>query len=771
MAAHINGFDENNRRISTQQLLQKIYAALEAGETEFEVLASGHHDIGGPLWTADGTPLKFIVKNPGQRVGAFGLEGTEIIINGPAPADVGWLNAGATLVLKGDGGDTTGHCAASGMIYVAGRGGTRTGSLMKHDPSYAPPELWVLKNTGSFSFEFMGGGIAVVCGIDSEQFESVLGDRGCVGMVGGTIYVRGPVKGLSEDVWLLDLDEGDREFLSANMPVFLDKIEKPQFLAELTDFSQWKKITAKTYQERQAVERISLHEFRLGKWVEGGIFGDVVTDDYNEVAGFVNTGDGRLKIPHWQDKSYAAPCQSSCPTGIPTQDRIRLLREGKTKEALELVLAYSPFPASVCGQVCPNLCMDACSRRHLDLPVAMKELGLLSQNAEAPALPPTTGKTVAVIGGGPAGLSAAWQLALLGHSVTLYEGDEEVGGKLRQAIPMERLPREILDAEIKRIKQVGVDIHAGRQIDRDTFEVIRAKTDAVVIASGAHNPVVIPFPGHERMVKGLDFLKDVNAGRKPRIGRRVVVIGAGNAGMDVAIGAYAMGAQQVTAIDVQRPAAFRKEIDHFESLGGQIQWPAFTEKVSEEGLHTKDGRLIEADTVIIAIGERPDLSYVPREWLTDRGMMDVDDCWQAKKAAGVFALGDTTKPGLLTHAIGSGREVAEYIDDYLGGRELIAKKKPEMIPQWKLHKESFQARNRGRFKVTDACEEVNRCISCGTCRDCSLCLETCPEGAIIRNEKMDGSYEYVSDAQYCIGCGLCAGICPCGVWAMEKVIA
>jgi NADPH-dependent glutamate synthase beta subunit-like oxidoreductase/glutamate synthase domain-containing protein 3/Pyruvate/2-oxoacid:ferredoxin oxidoreductase delta subunit len=770
MAAHINGFDENNQRISTQQLLQKIYAALEAGETEFEVLSSGHHDIGGPLWSADGKPLKFTVKNPGQRVGAFGLAGTEIIINGPAPADVGWLNAGATLILKGDGGDTTGHCAASGQIYVAGRGGTRTGSLMKHDPAHNPPEMWILKNTGSFSFEFMGGGIAVVCGFDSEQFESVLGDRGCVGMVGGTIYVRGPVKGLSNDVWMLELDEGDRQFLTDNMPVFLDKIEKTQLLDELTDFSQWKKIVAKSYQERQAVERISMREFRLGKWVEGGIFGDVVTDDYAEVAGFVNAGDGRLKIPHWQNKSFSAPCQAACPTGIPTQDRIALLREGKTKEALELVLHYSPFPASVCGQVCPNLCMDACSRRSLDHPVAMQELGRLSQDAEAPELLPATGKNVAVIGGGPAGLSAAWQLALRGHSVTIHEGDEEVGGKLRQAIPSERLPREVLGAEIDRIKRIGVKIKTGQQIVQDNFEGIRANADAVVIASGAHNPVVIPFPGHERLMKGLDFLKKVNAGKNPRVGRKVVVIGAGNAGMDVAIGAYHMGAQQVTAIDVQRPAAYQKEIDQFETLGGQIQWPVFTERITEEGLHTKDGRLIEADTVIISIGERPDLSYVPREWLTVRGMMDVDDCWQSKQAPGVFALGDTIQPGLLTHAIGSGREVSEYIDDYLNGLELVPRHKPEMIPQSKLSKESFQARNRGRFQVMDACEEVHRCISCGTCRDCSMCLESCPEGAIARKESLDGSFEYVSDKQYCIGCGICSGICPCGVWAMEKVI-
>ena len=276
-------------------------------------------------------------------------------------------------------------------------------------------------------------------------------------MVGGTIYVRGPVKGLTKFVWLLDLDEADREFLLDNMPVFLEKIERPQLLAELTDFSQWKKIVAMSWEERQRQRpHQPCKEFRTGKWVEGGIFGDVVADDYDRVVDFVNTGEDRLKIPHWQNKAYGAPCQTACPTGIPTQDRINLLRQGKVKEALELVLTYSPFPASVCGQVCPNLCKDACSRQYIDHPVAMQELGRLSQEAAPPAdAKPDTGKKVAVIGGGPGGLSAAWQLSLLGHEVTLFEGDKEVGGKLRQAIPMERLPREILDSEVDRIKTDG----------------------------------------------------------------------------------------------------------------------------------------------------------------------------------------------------------------------------------------------------------------------------------------------------------------------------
>src|SRR5512135_1846327 len=211
----------DNQRVSTQGLLQQIYAAIEQGETEFLIDASGQHDIGGPLWT-EGKPLKFVVRNPGQRVGSMGMPGTEIVVEGPAPADVGWLNAGATIVVKGDAGDTAGHCAADGVIYIGGRGGTRTGSLMKHDPAYTAPELWILKSVGSFPFEFMGGGIAVVCGYDSDQVDSVIGDRACIGMVGGTIFVRGPIGELGGNVKLVEsLNEEDWEFLSTGMHRFL----------------------------------------------------------------------------------------------------------------------------------------------------------------------------------------------------------------------------------------------------------------------------------------------------------------------------------------------------------------------------------------------------------------------------------------------------------------------------------------------------------------------------------------------------------------------
>ncbi|MGM0415345.1 MAG: FAD-dependent oxidoreductase [Thermodesulfobacteriota bacterium] len=770
MPVKINAFSPDNHRISTQSLLQQIYAALEQGETDFEVLSSGHHNVGGPLWTADGTPLRFSIKNPGQRVGAFGLDGTDITVEGSTPADAGWLNSGSTLTIRGDSGDTTAHCAASGKIYVAGRVGTRSGSLMKHDPGYPKPELWVLKNTGSFSFEFMGGGTAVICGVDCEYTNSILGDRACMGMVGGTVYVRGPVEGLSPDVWLLDLDHSDEEFLMQGMPEFLRRIEREEMLEHLLQLGEWKKIVAKSYEEREAHERISIHEFRIEKWVEGGIFGDIVQDDYNHIAGLVNTGDDRLKIPHWMNREFAAPCQSSCPSFIPTQQRLRLLREGKEQEAHELVLRHSPFPASVCGMICPNLCMDTCSRRFIDSPVSMKQLGQFSLKAKAPACAPDSGKSVAIIGGGPGGLSAAWQLRLKGHKVAVYEADKHLGGKLWQVIPSERLPADILEQELERILSIGVETKLNSKVDAEMFARIRADHDAVIVATGAHNPVVIPFPGHEHLIKGLDFLKQINAGATPDIGKKVVVIGAGNAGMDVVLGAYTAGAEQVTAIDVQRPAAYQKEIDHVTSLGAKIRWPVHTAKITAEGLHTKDGELIEADSVIISIGERPDLSFAPPEWTTERGMMNVNGCWQVEGENNVFAIGDTTSPGLLTHAIGHGHEAADQCDDLLKGKPLTPRRKLEIIPQTRLSKELFPPRKTGQLQVIDAREESGRCISCGTCRDCYMCLESCPEGAISRVDKKGGDYEYTSNPDVCIGCGICAGICPCGIWGMEHAV-
>ena len=263
-----------------------------------------------------------------------------------------------------------------------------------------------------------------------------------------------------------------------------------------------------------------------------------------------------------------------------------------------MVLEFSPFPASVCGQVCPNLCVDECNRKFVDFPVKTNALGMLSKDIEINLPEKEINKKIAIIGSGAAGLGAAWQLRRMGYKVDVFEQDKVIGGKLKQVIPEERLNREILDTELKRIEKTGVSIKTGTNVNKELFSKLTKEYDAVVVAVGAHRPVILPVEGHERLVKGLDFLKLINKGEKPKIGKKVVVIGAGNAAMDVVIGAYALGAKEVTSIDIQKPAAFEKEIEHAKSLGAKILWPCFTEKISEKGVHLKDGTLLEADTVI-----------------------------------------------------------------------------------------------------------------------------------------------------------------------------
>lgn len=751
------------KRLSTQELLTAISEALAAGETEFHILASGQHDIGGPLWHPEGKPLRFTVVNPGQRVGSMCMPGTEIVVEGSSSADVGWLNAGGRIVVKGDGGDTTAHCAAGGTIYVGGRAGTRSGSLMKHDPLYAAPEFWVLKNCGSFSFEFMSGGIAVVCGIDvPAEVPSVLGDRSCIGMVGGVVYARGALTGLSpKDVKIRPLEEADIAYLAGNMDDFLQAVDRSELKAELTRWDEWQKIVPLTYEERPKKVESNLFGFRTGEWVPGGIFSDVVKDDF-AVYGLVATGAMRQRVPLWENARYAAPCQFNCPASIPSQQRFNLLRDGKVGEAYELVLEYTPFPASVCGSVCPNLCMDECTRGQLDISAQIGALGRYSLDVTLPAPQQKTGKTVAVIGGGAAGLTAAWELVRQGHTVTVYEADAKMGGKMQQAIPRSRLAAEVLDAEIERVRRMGVTYRNGEAVNAARFAELQKKYDGVIVATGGHVPRVIPWPGAERLVKGLDFLKAVNRGEKPAVGKKVVVIGCGNSGMDVALGAYAMGAEDVTCIDVAKPAAFEKEIAHVEELGGVLLWPAVTKEITAEGLLLDDGRLLPAETVIISIGEAPDLSFLPAELPQERGFLKAGPAGRLGER--LYTAGDTIRPGRLVDAIGTAREAAKALSAELLGDSYQTPGK-QALPKGRLSTEYFERCPTGQ--LPKAKEDYLRCISCGTCRDCHMCEKTCPEQAISREIQADGSFAYVSDENRCIGCGICAGVCPCGIWTMN----
>lgn len=336
---------KDNNRMSTQELLQLISSKISEGYTDFEINACGQHNIGGSSWAKDRSRfLNFKIKNPGQRVGAMALKGTNILVEGSAPADVGWLNSGADIVVKGDCGDTAAHCAAGGKIYVDGCVGARSGALMKHDPKFEIPEFWVLKNTGSFAFEFMGGGIAVVCGVDCNDLESVLGAHSCVGMVGGVVYVRGKINGVSDCVDIKDLDENDCDFLFKGLSVFLEKIDKTYLFEQLSDFSQWRKIIPLPIEIKE--KKISVAEYRQNNWIQDGIFGDFIQDDF-AVYEIPASGEGRINIPYWSKETCVdcKVCLNNCPQNAIKEDN-KLYFSDMNK----------CIGCGICAAVCPRKC-------------------------------------------------------------------------------------------------------------------------------------------------------------------------------------------------------------------------------------------------------------------------------------------------------------------------------------------------------------------------------------------------------------------------------
>lgn len=336
---------DGHKRMSTQDLLQIISQALASGETEFYISASGQHDIGGPCWNAEGKSLHFIVSNPGQRAGAMCLSGTTVIVEGPAPADVGWLNSGGHIVVKGDAGDTAGHCAAAGKIYIGGRAGTRSGSLMKHDPACQPPELWILENTGSFSFEFMGGGFAVICGHDSQTLPSVLGERPCVGMVDGIVYFRGPHGELPDDVIVAELTDHDIAWLDSGLDNFLADIGRQNLHKELSVWRHWRKLLP--VRNKAKKQRFSMLDFHADKWFKQGLFGDILADD-GEVLPLCPTGFQRMQKPVWRQDACVDchKCLEHCPNAA-------IKRRNAEDGAVYAAGAQRCTGCGICAAICP----------------------------------------------------------------------------------------------------------------------------------------------------------------------------------------------------------------------------------------------------------------------------------------------------------------------------------------------------------------------------------------------------------------------------------
>lgn len=766
----------DGRRVSSKDLDEQIQKAVKEGARDITVIADGQHGIGGRIWPC-GEKVRIVIEGtPGQRVAGMGMEGTEIIVKGSTSDDTGWLNTGAKITVLGDVANGAHNAGAQGILYVQGGGGARCDTMTKKNPRFPDLQSWYFRDVGDSFAEFKAGGIAVVCGVNPRNPENILGYRPCVGMVGGTIYFRGPIKDeySKSDVKVVELSEKDWEWLTENMKPYLTAIDRMSYYEELTkDINAWRKIIAYTPAEKAKMKgklKMSLTEFRLTVWEKevgrGGMFGAYLTHE-RSVLPYITTGADRRNKPVWKNDKYLPPCAYACPSRIPSHKRAQLIRQGRTAEALALVLQYSPLPATVCGTICPNLCMTDCTRGRIDKPLNIKQYGAAALNLKPPKKARPTGRSIAVIGAGPAGLSAAWQLGLKGHTVDLYEASDKIGGKLEMCIPRERLPKKILDKELSRFAEIGVNIHVKSPIDSKKFEKIYQGHDVVIVAVGAHEARTIPFPGSEHVVPGIEFLKEINFGRPRNLsGKNVVVIGAGNVGMDIACQAYNHGAKSVTCVDIQKPAAFGKEMELATSKGAKVLYPKTTERYDAKArkIYFTDGTSLDADMVIISIGEKPVLDFLPSSIHTERGYIVVNDLGQTSDVK-VFAVGDATRPGLVTHAIGAGRVAADKIHSLLMNFDYTPEERV-MIPYERVKTQYYEA-CRTDIKFSPK-KEADRCMSCGSCRDCGMCVESCYYGAIARKALPNKSYEYVVDESKCIGCGFCAGVCPCGVWEMVE---
>jgi NADPH-dependent glutamate synthase beta subunit-like oxidoreductase/glutamate synthase domain-containing protein 3/NAD-dependent dihydropyrimidine dehydrogenase PreA subunit len=759
---------EKGLRIESRILEEKIQDAVEKGARCIEINAFGQHGIGGRLWKAGNESIHVVIKgHSGQRVGSFGFPNTCIEVIGPASDDAGWLNAGSQIIIHGNAGNGLANAMAQGKIFVAGNIGARGMTMTKSNPRFEPPEIWVLGSAGDYFGEFMAGGIAVICGIDPQTPENILGYRPLVGMVGGRVYFRGPHKGYSHaDAKQIPILDDDWTWFSENLKIYLEHIKRNELLETLLVRDDWQLVVARTPQEKSGVPNRSISSFRADVWDKelgrGGLIGDLTTSDRSPIP-LITTGVLRRFVPVWENQKYLAPCETTCPTGIPVHKRWRLIREGRVDEAVDLALEYTPFPATICGYLCPNPCMQSCTRLISSMmPIDISKLGKASINARLPEFPKRSGKKIAVIGGGPAGISIAWQLRKVGHEAVIYDMEKSLGGKMSSVIPESRIPKDILAAELERISRVIPHVHLKQKLEKKETERLSQDYEFLVFATGTQNPRTLPIPGKERMMTSLEFLLKSKANEIDP-GKQVVIIGAGNVGCDVATEAGRLGAENITLIDVQEPASFGKEREDAEAYGAIFKWPCFTKEITKEGVWLQTGELIPADTVVISIGDLPDTSFLPERVEIKNGFVSVDEHYRTSDPK-IFAIGDMVKPGLLTDAIGAGRKAAEAIIAILKG-EVPSSVITPVIDTDRISLEYFDPRIAG-FDDLEHCG--SQCSSCGNCRDCGICITICPQAAISRKDLKEANYQYVVDDALCIGCGFCVGACPCGIWNLVE---
>lgn len=510
-----------------------------------------------------------------------------------------------------------------------------------------------------------------------------------------------------------------------------------------------------------------------------------------------------LKTATWskqapQYREHQAPCNVACPADNDVVGFVQALQRGHIQEAVSILLRTQALP-SVCGRVCPAPCMHACNRAFFDGAVNIRSLErwIADHSSFAPTRQTAAApRRFAVVGGGPAGLSAAYQLAVRGHEVTIYEAGPALGGVLRNGIPTFRLPAEILQRDLDRILALGVKVLCNAVADKSDLERLQTEYDALLVCTGFGAALGLGVQGEDLscMEQGLDFLDRVKLA-SVHVSGHVVVVGGGNTAIDCARSALRCGAASVKIVyrrSREEMPAIAEEIEEAEAEGVRLivhrQPVAFTGDGAvsavvlaemQAGAPDASGRrrpvltdrtsALACDRVLLALGQRAGLAFMPAAWQVRDGR-----AWLDSGALRVWFAGDcASADGTVTHAIGNGRRIAlaalAALDGQSPEQPSPASSKPvapaqirfshfDTIPPHRdrelapsLRRENFEESNLG----LSGPDEADRCFSCGHCTQCDNCLIYCPDSVIFR--KADG---YRIDGDYCKGCGMCVAECP-----------
>lgn len=515
------------------------------------------------------------------------------------------------------------------------------------------------------------------------------------------------------------------------------------------------------------------------------------------------TGTWRTERPVYVDR--LPPCNAQCPAGEDIQGWLFHAESGNYEAAWRHLTKDNPFPA-IMGRVCYHTCEGACNRATLDAAVGINSVErFLGDEAlkkgwkfATPAV--ESGRRVLVVGAGPSGMSAAYHLRCLGHAVTVMDAGPLMGGMMRFGIPKYRLPRDVLDAEMQRIVDMGVTV----QLQTPVVDVAQTKReggfDAAFLAVGAHiaKRAFIPAKDSSRILDAVAVLRSMEGEGQPMLGRRVVVYGGGNTAIDVARTAKRLGATEAVIVyrrTREKMPALDFEVEEALQEGVMVKWLSTIKGMGEGFLTvekmvldasgspqpTGEYETLEADSLVLALGQDVDLSLLDgvEGLVLQDGVVQVDPLTMMTGHPGLFAGGDMVPAERnVTVAVGHGKKAARHIDAWLRGAQYApaAKHAPAtanrinpwyysdapktMRPQLDLARRTSSFDEvQGGLTDANALFEARRCLSCGNCFECDNCYGVCPDNAVIKFGPGKG-FQFNYD--YCKGCGVCVAECPCG---------